>query len=255
MNQKKALVTGASSGIGFVFAGELAKDGYGVTCVARSEDKLQNLVQALGEGHRLISVDLSDPAQLKKIEQELSDTKYDLLVNNAGYAIYERFENNDLKDYENLMYLNMNAVVRLSYTFLNSAVSGDALLNVSSALSRLSYPGGAIYCGTKGFVTCFTESLWYEYKDKGIYVMALLPGITKTNFHRVASSGVERDLPQALAYEPEVVVSEALKTLKNRKLPSFISGPRYRWLTGFANRILSRKKIIEMMGKANPVLQ
>ena len=80
MNQKKALVTGASSGIGFVFAGELAKDGYGVTCVARSEDKLQNLVQALGEGHRLISADLSDPAQLKKIEQELSDTKYDLLV-------------------------------------------------------------------------------------------------------------------------------------------------------------------------------
>ena len=114
MNQKKALVTGASSGIGYVFANELGKDGYLVTCVARSEDKLKNLVRTLG---------------------------------------------------------------------------------------------------------------------------------------------VERDLPQALAYEPEVVVSEALKTLKNRKLPSFFSGPRYRWLTGFANRLLSRKKIIEMMGKANPVLQ
>jgi short-subunit dehydrogenase len=85
--------------------------------------------------------------------------------------------------------------------------------------------------------------------------MALLPGITKTNFHKLAFGGVERDLPQALAYEPEVVVSEALKTLKSRKLPSFISGPRFRWLTGFANRFLSRRKIIEMMGKANPVLQ
>jgi short-subunit dehydrogenase len=255
MNQKKVLVTGASSGIGYVFANELAKDGYGVTCVARSEDKLQNLVRTLGEGHQFMAADLSDPVQLGAIEQELSDTKYDLLVNNAGYAIYERFENSRLENYENLMYLNMNALVRLSYAFLKSAVSGDALLNVSSALSRLSYPGGAIYCGTKGFVTCFTESLWYEYKDNGIYVMALLPGITKTNFHRVAFGGVERDLPQALACEPEVVVSEALKTLKNRKLPSFISGPRYRWLTGFANRLLSRKKIIEVMGKANPVLQ
>ena len=117
MNQKKALVTGASSGIGYVFANELAKDGYLVTCVARSEDKLKNLVRTLGEGHQFIAADLSDPVQLGEIEQELSDTKYDLLVNNAGYAIYERFENSSIEDYENLMYLNMNALVRLSYAF------------------------------------------------------------------------------------------------------------------------------------------
>ena len=116
MNQKKVLVTGASGGIGYVFANELAKDGYGVTCVARSEDKLQNLVRTLGEGHQFIVADLSDPVQLGEIEQELSDTKYDLLVNNAGYAIYERFENSSLEDNENLMYLNMNAPV--SYTHL-----------------------------------------------------------------------------------------------------------------------------------------
>jgi hypothetical protein len=71
MNQKKALVTGASSGIGYVFANELGKDGYLVTCVARSEDKLKNLVRTLGEEHQFIAADLSDPVQLGEIEQEL----------------------------------------------------------------------------------------------------------------------------------------------------------------------------------------
>jgi len=61
-------------------------------------------------------------------------------------------------------------------------------------------------------------------------------------------------MPDRLAYPPEVVVSEALKTLKKRKLPSFISGPRYRYLTSFVTRFLSRKKIIEIMGKNNPAL-
>lgn len=254
MNAKRALVTGASSGLGHVFSKQLAKENFLITCVARSEEKLQHVVQELGEGHKYMVADLTDPAQLALVEQELDNTKYDLLINNAGYAIYQRFDDAPLEKHENLMFLNMNALVRLSYQFLKSAVSGDALVNVSSALSRLSYPGGAVYCGTKGFVTCFTESLWYEHKDKGVYVMALLPGLTLTNFHKVAFSGRPGELPQKLAYPPEVVVSEALKILKERRLPSFISGPRYRFLAAFASRFLSRKKIIEMMGKSNPAL-
>jgi short-subunit dehydrogenase len=254
MNEKRALVTGASSGIGHVFAKELAKENYIVTGVARGEDKLKSIFQELGAGHNYMVADLANPAELGKIEEELVDSKYDLLVNNAGYAIYDRFENVPLARHENLMYLNMNSLVRLSYKFLQTAVVGDALVNVSSALSRLSYPGGAIYCGTKGFVTCFTESLWYEYKAKGIYVMALLPGATRTNFHNVAFGDDSKKLPDRLAYQPEVVVSEALKTLKKRKLPSYISGPRYRYLTSFVSKLLSRKKIIEIMGKNNPAL-
>ncbi len=252
MKDKRALVTGASSGIGRVFVKELALENYTVTGVARSEDKLKNVFQQLGEGHRYLISDLTRPDQLATIEQELEDTKYDLLVNNAGYAIYDRFEKVPMESYENLMYLNMNSLVRLSYKFLKTAVDGDALINVSSALSRLSYPGGAIYCGTKGFVTCFTESLWYEYRDRGVYVMALLPGFTRTNFHRVAFGGDPPKMPDRLAYPPEVVVIEALKTLKTRKLPSFVSGPRYRFLTSLVGKFLSRKKVIEIMGKNSP---
>lgn len=256
MKVKRALVTGASSGIGHVFSRQLAREGFKVTCVARSEDKLQDLVQELGGGHQYLAADLTDPVHLVDIEQELTDEKYDLLINNAGYAIYKRFDEVPLEKHENLMFLNMNALVRLSYGFLKTAVSGDALINVSSALSRLSYPGGAVYCGTKGFVTCFTESLWYEHRDRGVYVMALLPGLTRTNFHNVAfEAQPQKKMPDRMAYPPEVVVSEALKILEKRRLPAFISGPRYRYMTAIASRLFSRKKIIEMMGKNSPAIK
>ena len=255
MNRKKALVTGASSGIGRAFTRALAGENYRVTGVARNEEKLTRIFAELGEEHRFIAADLTQSSQLAEIEIELDENKYDLLINNAGYAVYDYFENIALPQHENVMSLNMNALVRLSYAFLMTAEAGDALINVSSALSRLSYPGGAVYCGTKGFVTCFTESLWYEYKNKGVYVTALLPGVTRTDFHRVAFRGDPDKLPSRLAYPPEVVVSEAMKVLKQRKHPSFLTGPRFRYLTAIVNRLLSRRKMIEIMGKSNPILQ
>ncbi|NIM12575.1 MAG: SDR family NAD(P)-dependent oxidoreductase [Candidatus Aminicenantes bacterium] len=255
MKTKTALVTGASSGIGLVFAQELAKDGYNLTCVARSEDKLKQLVNDLGNNYRYLTADLSDPDQLSKVCRDVEENNYSLLVNNAGYGMYDWFENFPLDKYENMMYLNMNALVRLSYVFLTHARSGDALINVSSALSLLSYPGGAVYCGTKAFVTNFSESLWYEYKDKGIYVMTLMPGLTKTNFHNVALGAKQEHLPERLTYTPEVVVAEALKALKARKKPSLISGPRFRFLAALANKLLSRKKMISLMGKNSPALK
>jgi hypothetical protein len=123
----------------------------------------------------MLVADLADPDQLQRVAADVESTGYSLLVNNAGYGIYGRFEEVSLDRQEHLMTVNMNALVRLSHAFLKKAVAGDALINVSSALSLLSYPGGAVYAATKAFVTNFTESLWYENKDRGVYVMALLP--------------------------------------------------------------------------------
>lgn len=253
MEPRTALVTGASSGIGRVFAQRLAQEGYHVTCVARSEGKLMELAEELGQGHRVLAADLTDSQQLDAVAKDIEQHKYSLLINNAGYGLYDRFENIPLEKHENLMYLNMTALMRLSYVYLKNASKGDALINVSSALSRLSYPGGAVYCGTKGFVTNFTESLWYEYKDKGIYVMALLPGVTKTNFHNVAL-GKAVEASAGGAYTPEVVVEEGLKALKKRKKPSLVSGRRFRFLTGLSTRLMGRKKMISIMGKRNLAL-
>ncbi|MDO8947873.1 MAG: SDR family NAD(P)-dependent oxidoreductase [Desulfocapsaceae bacterium] len=248
---KKALITGASSGIGSVFVRELAGQGYDVTCVARSEEKLQGLTKELGDSHRYIRADLTDANDLAAICQELSDSKYNLLVNNAGYGIYDHFGNIPLEKVHHLIRLNVSALVDLSHAFLKSASSGDALINVSSALSLLPYPGGAVYSATKAFVTNFTEALWYEYKDQGIYVMALLPGVTDTNFHHVAMAQRDYQAPSGPSYPPEVVVKEALAALQKRKSSTLISGPKYRFLTALATRLMSRAQMISMMGKGS----
>jgi len=249
MKNKTALVTGASSGIGAAFARALAREGYSITCVARSEDKLQQLAKELGDSHRVLVADLADPIQLQRVIDDIEKTGYSLLVNNAGYGIYGRFEEIPLDQQLHLMSVNMNALVRLSHAFLKQAASGDALINVSSALSLLTYPGGAVYAGSKAFVTNFTESLWYEFKDRGVYVLALLPGVTDTNFHVVATGGKASPVPGTMNYPPEIVVKAALDALKKRKAPSIISGPIYRFLTFLNTRLMSRKTMVGIMGK------
>jgi uncharacterized protein len=248
---KKALITGASSGIGSVFVRELARQGYNVTCVARSEEKLQDITKEIGDSHRYVRADLTDADDLAAICQELSDSKYNLLVNNAGYCIYDRFENISLEKVHHLIRLNVIALVDLSHVFLKSASSGDALINVSSALSLLPYPGGAVYSATKAFVTNFTEAIWYEYKDRGIFVMTLLPGITDTNFHYVAMGQKDYQAPSGPIYPPEVVVKEALVALQKRKNSTLISGLKYRFFTALATRLMSRTQVISMMGKGS----
>jgi short-subunit dehydrogenase len=151
-----------------------------------------------------------------------------------------------------MMAVNMTALVRLSHAFLRHARSGDALVNVSSVLSRMPYPGGAVYSGTKAFVTNFTESLWYEQKARGVYVMALLPGVTNTNFHTVATGGRTGVEPAGPGYPPEVVVKDALAALRKRRAPQVISGFLYRPLVFLATRLASRRILTGILGKGSP---
>jgi short-subunit dehydrogenase len=253
--ERTALVTGASRGIGEVFARHLARESYAVTCVARSRDRLEALVGELGAGHRVLAADLGDPSQLQSVVDDIRRSRYSLLVNNAGYGIYGRFAQLALDQQEQMMMVNMNALVRLSHVFLASARSGDALINVSSVLSRMPYPGGAVYSGTKAFVANFTESLWYEHRDRGVHVMALLPGVTRTGFHAVAMGGRTGIEPTGPVYPPEVVVKDALAALRERKVPSVVSGPVYRLLVFLATRLANRKMLINALGKGSPGLK
>jgi uncharacterized protein len=245
---KKALITGASSGIGLHFAETLKSQGWEVHGVARSEDKLK---ATFGDGKYLVA-DLSSDAGIATTEAHLKSTKYDLLINNAGYGIYGRFDEIDIKAELNMMHLNMDALVRLSHAYLETAVKGDALMNISSALSLLPMPGAAVYSATKSFVTSFTECLWYEYKDKGIYVFADLPGAVSTAFHENAGSKTEA-MDAKMVLSPDLVVKEALKALNDRKKPSIVNGGIYRLLTK-ATQLFSRKMRLEQMAKNSPKL-
>lgn len=244
---KKALITGSSEGIGHSFAIALAKAGYSITAVARSEDKLKKLISEIGSTHQYIVADLSTESGQNKTAQELSSNHYDLLINNAGVGTVGKFTDVPLEKQIQMMNLNNQGLVKLAYAFLKNSKSGDALINVSSTLAFLPMPGLGLYCATKAFVTSFSESLWYEQKARGVYVMGLCPGITSTNF-QTNSGGKSEDLPAGMAQTPEQVVEVALKALLARKSPTVISGAK-NFLMSSMTRLMPRKSAVSMMGK------
>lgn len=231
---------------------ELASEGVQVTLVARNEERLKEIIASLpGESHRHLKADLSTQNDIDKLATHISGQNYDLLINNAGVGIYGRFEELPLEQQSKMLALNVHALMSLSYAFLKQARAGNALVNIASVLGFSSFPGGAAYAGTKGFVIRFSESLWYEFKDKGIHVMAFCPGVTATNFYK-ASGGSEEQYPKIIVQTPEQVAKAAVKALKKRKKPVTISGFMNRSMV-MLQLFLSRKQVVKMMGGFSPV--
>jgi short-subunit dehydrogenase len=246
---KRAMVTGASGGIGYAFAIELAKLGYTITAIARREDPLKALVKELsGHGHTYLLADLSESTDTNRIANEFTTNHYDLLVNNAGVGLYGWFHEVPLEKTQNMIRLNIDAVVTLSHAFLTNAIKGDSLINVASGAGVYPLPGLSAYSATKAFVTSFSETLWYEQRKKDVYVLGVLPGITETDFHKNSGGSESNNPPDALAQTPEEVVKETLTALKKRKEPTIITGAKHRAMI-FAGKLLSRKHIVAMMGE------
>ena len=246
---KRAMITGASDGLGREFARALAKKGYEIVGVARSEEKLRALIDELGPGHRYRTADLSTPEGQKQIAEELDREHFDLLVNNAGVGAVGGFEAISLERTLAMMHLNCDAVVTLAHAFLRNARAGDAVINVSSGVAFLPMAGMSIYCATKAFVTSFSESLWYEQKDRGVYVMGLCPGITSTDF-QVNAGGRTEDLPKNMSQTSTEVVEAALKALAERNGPTVASNTKNAVFTAFV-RAMPRKAAANMVGKMN----
>ena len=157
MSEKRALVTGASEGIGQAFAEALATEGYQVTLVARSQERLQAARARLsGAGHEVLVADLSTPAGIERVAAELAGG-YTLLINNAGVGSHGAFAATDLLQLQAMMRLNCDAVMQLSHAFLRGSKKGDALINVASVLGLLGMPQVAgLYAATKAFVITFS---------------------------------------------------------------------------------------------------
>jgi short-subunit dehydrogenase len=240
---KTALITGASSGIGEVFAQELAKLGMHVILVARSEEALRKLAAELtkqyGVRSEVIVADLSQEkasAQVKAAVEQRG-LHVDLLINNAGIGTYDAFEKIDPeRDHQQVM-LNVVAVVDMAHAFLPAMVArGEgAIINVASMAAFMPMPYMAVYAASKAFVLSFSESLWAEYRERGIRVVALCPGQVKTGFH----DALENPTPAAgVKVLPQQVVSAALRTLEKGKSSVVPGFPNY--LSILSTRLMSR---------------
>jgi len=245
-----ALVTGASSGIGQAFACLLAAKGHDLVLVARRKDRLEELAKELDAQHgvsvEVFPADLSDPTQLTSVEQRLADDSrpVDLLINNAGFGTAGTFASLDVQRQEEMIRLNVLAVVRLTHAALGGMLARGrgGIINVSSTAGFQPIPGWSTYAATKAFISRFTEGIAGECANTGVVVTALCPGFTRTEFQDQADFG-EDMVPKFLWQTPEEVAQAGLDALERKRVYA-VPGWAYRTLevtTGLLPKTLIRK--------------
>jgi len=249
---KTALVTGASSGIGRAFAYALAKRGARLLLVARSRDKLRDLAAELQRDYAcdadFLTADLSTTDAVHTIDCHLKATGkvVDVLVNNAGFAAYGRFETIPWTRQRDEVLVNCMAAIELTHLLLPGmqARSAGAVINVASTAAFQPDPYMAVYGATKAFLLSFSEAVWAENRHRGIRVVALCPGATQTAFFDVVGAqeaAVGTPMPVAS------VVQDALWAL-DRNRSHRIVGTRNRLLANL-QRLLSREMSARLVEK------
>jgi len=193
-----ALITGASSGIGAVYADRLARRGYDLILVARNRERLAALADRLTTETRrhveVLEADLNDRAALSGVEARLrDDASITLLVNNAGMGTHTPLLESDVERMARMIELNVTALTRLTYAAAPAFVSRGkgAIINIGSVVGIAPEILNGVYGGTKAFVLGFSQSLHHELAGKGVRVQAVLPGATATDFWAVGGLPVE----------------------------------------------------------------
>ena len=243
MKNNVALITGASSGLGVVFARQLAAQGYDLVLVARREERLAALAAELQQRHPIsgetIAADLSKPAGVERVESYIAGIEsLDVLVNNAGFGTTGRFAEIDLAKSVDMIQVHVTASMRLCRAALPGMVARrrGALINVASVAAFTPMPGNANYAATKAYLLTFSKALHAELMGTGVKIQALCPGFTYTGFHDTSEfEGFKRSqIPAILWLTAEDVVAASLKALK-RNQAVCIPGLKYRLLAAAAN--------------------
>lgn len=187
----KALITGASSGIGYQMAKYLSELGHSLILVARDKKKLQEMQEELKTETKIIVADLSDTSKVKEIYVLCKNENIDILINNAGFGACGKFDEIDLNKELEMIDLNINAVHVLTKLFLRDMKKKKSgyILNVASSAAFLPGPLMATYYSTKAYVLRLTTALYEELRrDKSnVVVSCLCPGPVDTNFNKVAN--------------------------------------------------------------------
>ncbi|BEP67440.1 MULTISPECIES: SDR family NAD(P)-dependent oxidoreductase [unclassified Variovorax] len=218
-NKGTALITGASSGIGAVYADRLARRGFDLILVARNRERLAALATKLsdetGRKVEVLPADLSDRKDIASVEAVLR-TRGDitLLVNNAGFGAAGPLLGSDIDKMADMIELNVSALTRLTYAAVPGFVERGAgtLVNIASIVAISPETLNGVYGGTKAFVLALSQSLQHELKDKGVRVQAVLPGATATEFWGVAGVPMAH-LPKEIVMTAQDMVDAALAGL------------------------------------------
>lgn len=214
-----AVITGASSGIGAIYADRLARRGYNLILIARSREKLAALARTIsketGRSVKVVPADLADHDDLRRVEADLrEDASISLLVNNAGAGTHKALLDSDAEAMETMIDINVIAPTRLTYAVVPRMVERGrgTIINIASIAALRPEALNGVYGGSKAYIQAFSTSLNHELADKGIRTQAVMPGATATDFWKKGGLPVEH-LPPAIVMDAGEMVDAALAGL------------------------------------------
>ncbi|UOQ53852.1 SDR family NAD(P)-dependent oxidoreductase [Hymenobacter cellulosivorans] len=247
-----ALITGASRGIGRALAAELAGRGYHLLLTARSQDQLAQVATELGAQHgveaRFLPLDLAEPGAATRLAEWARQHTKELavLVNNAGYGLWGRFEDLPLAAQQNMLQLNMLLPVELTHQLLPLLKQQPKayILNIASTAAYQAVPTLTLYAASKAFLLTFSRGLRYELRDSPVSVTCLSPGATTTDFaDRAGMSAGLQEVAAKLSMTPEQVAKFGVTALlagEAEVIPGALNKVSAR-LTGFVPKALTEK--------------
>ena len=267
---KRALVTGASSGIGAAIARLLAAQGVDLVLTARRKPELDAIAaecSALGVRADIVVTDLGRPEAAAALwAAATADGAVDICINNAGFGYFRPFAEIEWERDAEMVQLNVTAVVQLSHLFVRARAQDPGrayLLNIASIGAYQSVPNMALYAATKAFVRNFTEALHDEHAGSSLSATVVCPGGTKTEFHANAGAGNYSWIANASMMSAEQCANICVRSMIKRKrtvIPGFVNKlscfgvrlvPR-RFASWMANRVLGKPRAGELPSRTTP---
>ena len=255
MSKGTALITGASRGIGAVYADRLARRGFDLILVARNTQAIEALGERLtretGRTVTTLSADLSNKVELAKVEKVLRDDQtLTMLVNNAGTASVAPLLDEDVDKMDALICLNITALTRLTYAVAPAFVQrGEGtIINISSAVAINVEALNGVYGASKAFVLALSNSLQHELADKGIRIQAVLPAVTATDLWEL-SGRHWKNLPAEIVMTPEDAVDAALAGLDQGEL---VTLPSLQDSGEWDRFEAARRALAQLLGNSKP---
>jgi uncharacterized protein len=258
-NKGTALITGASTGIGAVYADRLAKRGYDLILVARSKDKLDEVTKRIrtstGRKAETLQADLSIPVDVKRVADRLvSDNAITAFVNNAGIASAGKLLDSDPDYLDQIVQINITAFTRLAIAAATAFAkrSGGLIINIGSIVALAPELLNGTYSGSKAYVQNFSTSLKNELADKGVTVQIVLPGATATPLWEKSGVNVQTDLPPEWVMTTEDMVDASLAGLDQGE---FVTIPALPDAADFEGYEKARLALAPNLSRKDPALR